>query len=209
MKRIGIFGGTFDPPHRGHIAIAEQAIQQLGLNRVYFVPAYIPPHKLQYASTTARHRLHMMKLAIRGNKYFKVSTIELKRGGISYTVDTVKAFKLRFPKDDLILIIGADNLTQFHAWKSPKTILKLASLAVYRRKGFNKILIKSSIDYSLLKGGTLNVSSTEIRNTIKKGVPLQGLVPHSIIRYIHRHSLYSILTHDSPKRPLHEIHRIR
>ena len=136
-KRIGIFGGTFDPPHKGHLAIAEQAIKQLGLDSVYFVPAYIPPHKQQHSSTTAQHRMRMLKLAVRGRKKYRVSALELKRGGISYTIDTLKAFKQRFPHIDFVLILGADNLLQFQSWKSPKTILQLSSLAVYKRKGFN------------------------------------------------------------------------
>ncbi|MCX6121495.1 MAG: nicotinate-nucleotide adenylyltransferase [Ignavibacteriales bacterium] len=208
MNRIGIFGGTFDPPHKGHLAIAKQAKKQLGLHCVYFVPAYIPPHKQQHSSTMAQHRLKMLKLAVSGKKEFKVSTIELRRRGISYTVDTLKTFKRRFPNAELILIIGADNLAQFNSWKSPKRILKLASLAVYKRKGFRLLLKDSSIDYFLLKGRMLCISSTEIRNRIKMGFPIRGLVPNALIRYINQYSLYSVLTHVSTKRPSHENHRI-
>jgi nicotinate-nucleotide adenylyltransferase len=156
----------------------------------------------------AQHRLKMMKLAVHGKKEFKVSTIELKRRGISYTVETLKTFKRRFPKAELVLIIGADNLAQFHSWKSPKTILKLASLAVYKRKGFSLFLKDSSIDYVILKGRMLCISSTEIRNKMKMGFPIRDLVQNSIILYINQHSLYSVLTHVSPKRPFHENHRI-
>ena len=208
MKRIGIYGGTFDPPHKGHIAIAEQAKKQLGLDCVYFIPAYIPPHKQQHSSTMAQHRLNMMKLAVRGKKRLKVSTIELMRRGISYTIDTLKEFKKLFPEAELVLIIGADNLAQFNSWKSPKTILTLASLAVYKRKGFNQSLQDNEIDFILLKGPMLRVSSTEIRNKIEMGFPIRELVPHSIVLYIKQHSLYKITTYSHPKRQFHEKHRI-
>jgi len=208
MKRIGIFGGTFDPPHKGHIAIAEQAKRQLGLDCVWFIPAYIPPHKHQHSPTSAQHRLKMIKLAISGRKKFKISAIELKRRGISYTIDTLKVFKQQFPEAELVLIIGADNLSQFNAWKSPRTILQLASLAVYKRKGFNPSLKDSAIDFILLKGRMLRVSSTEIRNRIEKGLPIRALVPNPIVLYIKRHSLYIIPTHIPPKRQLYENHRV-
>ena len=208
MKRIGIFGGTFDPPHKGHIAIAEQAKRQLGLDCVWFIPAYIPPHKHQHSPTSAQHRLKMIKLAVSGRKKFKISAIELKRRGISYTIDTLKVFKQQFPEAELVLIIGADNLSQFNAWKSPRTILQLASLAVYKRKGFNPSLKDSAIDFILLKGRMLRVSSTEIRNRIEKGLPIRALVPNPIVLYIKRHSLYTIPTHIPTKRQLYENHRV-
>jgi nicotinate-nucleotide adenylyltransferase len=190
MKRIGIFGGTFDPPHNGHIAIAEEAMKQLSLDIIYFVPAYLPPHKLQHYSMTAKHRLTMVQLAIDGHKGFEVSTIELRRRGISYTVDTLKAFRRYFPNADLILIIGADNLEQFQSWKSPKVILRLACLAVYKRKGFNQSLKKQNIAFQLIKGQLLQVSSTEIRKRLMKGLIVSKLIPRLIERYIKRHSLY-------------------
>jgi nicotinate-nucleotide adenylyltransferase len=206
--RIGIFGGTFDPPHKGHMAIADQAMKQLGLDAVYFVPAYIPPHKQQYSSTTAQHRMRMLKLAVRGRKKYRVSALELQRRGISYTIDTLKGFKQRFPNYDLILILGADNLLQFHSWNSPKTILQLASLAVYKRKGFSLPLKERSVDFILLKGRMLRVSSTEIRNKIGNGIPVRTFVPHSIVRYIKQHALYSTPTYVPPIRQYHENHRV-
>jgi nicotinate-nucleotide adenylyltransferase len=150
----------------------------------------------------------MIKLAVSGRKIFKISAIELKRRGISYTIDTLKVFKQQFPEAELVLIIGADNLSQFNAWKSPRTILQLASLAVYKRKGFNPSLKDSAIDFILLKGRMLRVSSTEIRNRIEKGLPIRALVPNPIVLYIKRHSLYTIPTHIPTKRQLYENHRV-
>jgi nicotinate-nucleotide adenylyltransferase len=207
MKRIGIFGGTFDPPHKGHIAIAEKAMKQLSLDKIYFVPAYLPPHKLQHYSTTAKHRLTMVKLAIDGHKNFKVSAIELQRRGISYTFYTLKAFRNRFPDAALILIIGADNLEQFQSWKSPKAILKLATLAVYKRRGFNQLLKNQNIEFQPIKGQFLHVSSTEIRKRLKKGLTVSRLISKPIERYIKRHSLYLHTYPIDLKNKLNEINR--
>ncbi|MBN1397123.1 MAG: nicotinate (nicotinamide) nucleotide adenylyltransferase [Bacteroidetes bacterium] len=189
-KYIGIFGGTFDPPHKGHISIAEKAMKQLSLSVIYFVPAYLPPHKLDRDFVTAKQRLAMLKLAVKGHRNFKISTIELKRRGISYTIDTLKTFKSRFPKADFVLIIGADNLAQFYSWKSPKEILKLASIAVYKRKGFNRSFKKKDIAFQKIKGDLLQVSSTEIRQRLRNGVSVTKLLPKQIMQYIKRYSLY-------------------
>jgi nicotinate-nucleotide adenylyltransferase len=205
-QRIGIFGGTFDPPHRGHMKIAAQAIQQLGLDHIYFVPAYIPPHKQHHSAATARHRWAMMKLAIGGKKEFKVSAIELRRRGISYTVDSLKAVKKKFPEAELVLIIGADNLQQFHSWKSPNTILRLASLAVYKRKGYHLVRKETSVPYQLLNGPMLQISSTDVRLNIRKGSSIRSLVPPVVARYIKKHALYKTASR-SMKRQVHENHR--
>jgi len=207
MSRIGIFGGTFDPPHKGHIAIAEAAMKQLSLDTIFFIPAYLPPHKLQHYSMTAKHRLTMLKLAVDRNKDFKVSTIELQRRGISYTVDTLKDFRSHFPYADLILIIGADNLEQFQSWRSPKTILQIASIAVYKRWGFNQSLKNQNIAFQPIKGQLLQVSSTEIRKRLMKGLAVSKLMPRSIERYIKRHSLYLHSHSIVRKRKINEIDR--
>jgi nicotinate-nucleotide adenylyltransferase len=205
--RIGIFGGTFDPPHKGHIAIAEKAMRQFSLDTIYFVPAYLPPHKLQHSSMTAKHRLTMVKMALDGHNDFKVSTLELRRRGISYTVDTLKAFRNRFPNAILILIIGADNLEQFQSWKSPKAILQLASLAVYRRKGFNQSLKNQNIAFQPIKGQLLQVSSTEIRKRLMKGMTVSKFISKSIEIYIKQYSLYLHSHLIVRKRNINEINR--
>jgi nicotinate-nucleotide adenylyltransferase len=205
MRRIGIFGGTFDPPHKGHIAVAEKVMKQLSLDTIYFVPVYLPPHKLRLFPVTATQRLKMVKLAIEKHKNFRVSSIELRRRGISYTVDTLKVFRNRFPKADLILIIGADNLEQFQSWKSPKAILELASLAVYKRKGYNQSLKKQDIAFQLIKGKLLQVSSTEIRRRLMKGLTVSRFISKTIENYINRHSLYVRSHPNILKRNVNEI----
>lgn len=189
-NRIGIYGGTFDPPHKAHIAIAKLARKQLSLNKIYFVPAYIPPHKQVFSTAQAKDRIKMVKLAIRGQKEFIASDLELKRGGISYTIDTLKVFKKNHSHSELILIIGADNLAQFRSWKSRKAILQLASLAVYRRKGFNWIFKNQDIKYYPIKGELSEVSSTEVRKRIRDGLSILSFVPRLVSIYIKQHSLY-------------------
>ena len=207
MSRIGVFGGTFDPPHKGHIAIAEKAMKQLLLDRIYFIPASLPPHKLQRTSMKAKHRLMMVKKALAGHKRFKVSTMELRRRGISYTVDTLKSFRRRFPNAALVLIIGADNLKQFQSWKSPKAILRLASLAVYKRRGFNQSLKDHDVAFQPIKGQLLQVSSTEIRQRLTKGLTVSKLISKPIERYIKQHSLYVHSHHIVRKNNFNEINR--
>jgi nicotinate-nucleotide adenylyltransferase len=136
----------------------------------------------------------MLRCLLRGRSQFKISRIELQRRGISYTVDTLKAFKKRYPSTALVLIIGADNLVQFHSWKSPDTILRLALLAVYRRAGWTMPLKENTIHYIVLKGRIFRISSTEIRKKIESGASIGALVPQSVIRYIEQHSLYSNVT---------------
>ncbi len=189
-KRIGIFGGTFDPPHYGHYAIAKRAKEQLALSKVFFVPAHIPPHKRNRVTTRATDRLNMLRLLIHGTKSFAISTLELKRHGISYTVDTLSAFRRKYPAAELTLIIGEDNLAQLHLWKSPKKILRLASIAVYARSGHarnKKTLLTGAI---WLQGTMMSISSTKIRERIRKGLPVSGFVSLPIRAYIKRRGLY-------------------
>jgi nicotinate-nucleotide adenylyltransferase len=204
-KRIGIFGGTFDPPHKGHIAIAEKAMKQFSLDKIYFVPACMPPHKLDRDFITAKQRLTMVRLAVKGHKNFRVSTVELERRGISYTIDTLKAFRGRFHNYDLFLIIGADNLEQFKSWKSPKMILQLAALAVYKRRGFNQALKNKDIPFQPIKGRLYQISSTEVRKRLGKRMTASKLLPEPIEKYIKRHSLYLHLSPADRQRKLNEI----
>jgi nicotinate-nucleotide adenylyltransferase len=190
MNRIGIFGGTFDPPHKAHIAIAEQAKKQFLLNGVIFVPAYIPPHKLLKTSTNASQRLAMVKLAIGRKAGYKVSALELRRGGISFTIDTLRAFHKRFPRTEIVLILGADNLSQFRYWKAPDEILKLANLAIYRRKGFDKALKNTHITFEIVEGRLLQISSTELRRRIQHELPVSQYISKQVLAYIKKHSLY-------------------
>lgn len=191
VARIGIYGGTFDPPHIGHMRIAEQAKKQLHLDKIYFIPAYIPPHKIRRQTTSGRHRIAMIKLAIGKRKYFHVSTIELRRKGVSYTIDTIRSFQKKYPHSELTLIIGADNYLQFKTWKSPEKIKAVCSLAVYKRKGSPTIPRSTNPGITNVNGRFLNISSTEIRKLVFLRRSISKYAPLSVARYIKQNFLYS------------------
>jgi nicotinate-nucleotide adenylyltransferase len=194
LKRIGIFGGSFDPPHIGHLVIAEMARRLLNLDAVYLVPAYQPPHKEGSHASTAQDRLAMTKLSVHGNARLKVSDLELRRKGISYTVDTVRAFRKRFRTAELFLIIGSDSLRQFHFWKSPAEILAEVSLIVYRRP--RSVRTNASLhtrNLSFIKGPLMDISSSDIRKRIQRGKSIRYLVRDNVLQFIKRKMLYTVL----------------
>lgn len=189
--RVALFGGSFDPPHIGHLIIAELARGQLLLDEVIFVPAFVPPHKMKDHASTALDRLRMTRLAVRGNPSFRVSDIEIRRKGVSYTVDTVTTFKRRHRSAKLYLIIGGDSLAQFWSWKAPDEILAEASLAVYARPG-SKIKRGGHPNARIhrVRGPLLQISSTEIRKRIAARKSVRYLVTEPVRFYITRHRLY-------------------
>lgn len=191
LKRIGIFGGSFDPPHLGHLVISEIARAALELDVVFLVPAYQPPHKPGNHPATSRERLMMTKLLVRGNPALRVSDLELKRKGISYTVDTVKAFRKRYPGAELYLILGGDSLSQFHLWRDPAEIVKHAKLVVYKRPGSKRRRIPgSSGRIVFLAGPAMSISSSEIRSLRRGGSDIRFLVRENVRRYIKQRRLY-------------------
>ena len=189
--KIGIFGGTFDPPHTGHLIIAELAREQLKLDKVVFVPAFTPPHKLHREHASPAQRYRMVKLAIRGNKFFEASRMELNRKGISYTVDTLKSFRQKYPRSELFLIVGSDNLVDFDLWRSPSEILTMATVAVYEREA---ILPKrnSSLNEIKLSGPRIDISSSSIRKRIMEGRTIRYLIPMAVEAFIAKQKLYKI-----------------
>ena len=187
--RFGIFGGTFDPPHLGHLIIAQTAVEDLELDKVLFVPAASPPHKTDRLMATASHRLAMLKLAIKGNKKFEASVLELHRGGISYTVDTLRSLNERYPHAELFLLLGEDNYAEFHSWKSPEEIVRLASLVIYHRSGYGNVK-GSSYPVTELKGPLFELSSTEIRKKVSRGQSIRYFVTKEVASYIKSKKLY-------------------
>jgi len=189
---IGIFGGTFNPPHVGHLIVAESVREQIELDRIIFVPSYISPHKQDEIGHSAVHRFEMIQRAIETNSRFDVSDVEIQRGGISYTVSTLDYFKQKYPKESLFLIIGMDNYLIFHQWKEPKKILELATLVVLNRplytKKVNEIIdTKNTI---FIDVPNIDISSSEIRKKVKEGKSIKYLVPDSVEQYIIEHQLY-------------------
>lgn len=186
--KIGILGGTFNPIHIGHLILAEEVREKLGLGRVIFVPAYLPPHKDNSDIARARDRFNMIKLAIKTNKFFSLSDIEIKRDGKSYTIDTVKELKKRHPRDELYFITGSDLLKYLDEWKDLADIIKLVKFVVATRPGYPLEEIPSYISTVGIRA--VDISAFEIRRNIKEARSFRYLVPERAFDYIVRKGLY-------------------
>ncbi len=185
--KLGILGGTFNPPHIGHLILAQQVLEKAGLNEVIFIPTNIPPHK-QTELATATHRLAMVRAAVEDNPAFSVLDIELERGGVSYTVDTLARLKKIRPDDKLYLIIGSDLAGNFSSWRYPEKIMSLAEIIVACRKGFS---FDNRDSFATIEVLTVEVSSSLIRNLIKEKKSIKYLVHPAVAGYIEKHRLYS------------------
>ncbi len=193
--RIGVFGGTFDPPHNGHLALAEGARESLELDEVLFVPARRNPLKADRPQSSASQRLQMVALAVEDVSGFTVSDIETRRYGPSYMVDTLTQLQMT-RSADYWLLLGADALRRFKSWKQPGKILRICRLGVAVRASdsFEDILSRATpalaVHIDRVSMPTLNVSGTEIRHRISQGLPVAHWVSHKVIEYIERHHLY-------------------
>lgn len=186
--KIGIFGGTFNPVHLGHLILAEETREKLGLDRVIFVPTYLPPHKANGDIIAAGERLKMVRLAIKGNAAFSVSDIEIRRRGRSYTIDTVREFKKRFPRDKLFFITGSDLLNYLGAWKDLADVLKLVTFIVATRPGYALEKIPAYIRTVSIRA--VDISGVEIRKCIREGKSFRYLVPDNVYAYIRKKKFY-------------------
>lgn len=190
--RIGVFGGTFNPPHTGHLIVAETARESLNLDKVLFIPSSIPPHKTFQSLVDAERRMAMVKLAISGNPHFEVSDIELRRDGKSYTVDTLRMLTTLYPRSQLFLLIGIDNLLELHTWKEPEEIFALCEVVAINRPGFSLSAVRK--DYlrrvTLLRSPNIDISSSEIRRKARAGKSIRYLVPPAVEAYILKHGAY-------------------
>jgi nicotinate-nucleotide adenylyltransferase len=190
--KLGVFGGTFDPVHHGHLIVAEYVRERIGLDRVLFIPTLISPHKTDAPVTSPTHRLAMLREGIKSNPYFQVSAMEIERGGVSYTVDTLRLMGEENATDEFFLLIGADNLMEFRSWKEPDEIVKRAKLVVMNRPGFAGAAADPSLPKDIIQCPvpSIDISATEIRGRVQKGLTISYLVPPSVSRYIGRHRLY-------------------
>lgn len=195
---VAILGGTFDPIHHGHLLIAEEARETLGLERVVFVPAASPPHKPGRPVTDARHRLAMTRLAVEGNPAFAVSDVEVARGGASYTVETLESFAAQGTAEPWLLL-SAEALAGFPTWRQPERIVELARLAVVPRAGYETLdeawvrrhLPGREARFRFLAGPLLPISGSVIRRRAAAGRSVRYLVPDAVADYIARHRLYA------------------
>ncbi len=190
MSRIGVFGGTFDPIHMGHLITAQSVREIRKLDKIIFIPAYISPHKTSAEPSATLHRLNMIKIAIEDVPFFECSEMEIKKGGVSYTVDTLRELKNEY--DEIEFIIGYDNIFTFHKWKDPDEILKLAKIIVLKRKSSQPPPFKDKYYHQAIFVQTrgIEISSTDIRERVKKGLPIHFLVPQKVKEYIFRNNLY-------------------
>ena len=192
MQRIGILGGTFNPFHIGHLAIAQKAQEQFGLDKVIFVPSHIPPHKKIINLAPAQDRYKMAAWAIKDNPLFGISDVEIKREGKSYTIDTLKYFRDILPKNTkLFFIVGEDTFPTLAGWKDIQEILKLVTFIVVNRPGYKKE--RSPIKHLSVTMHGINISSSYLRRRIAQGKSIKYLVPESVFRYIEEHKLYKTI----------------
>jgi nicotinate-nucleotide adenylyltransferase len=197
-ERVGLFGGTFDPPHVGHLILASEAKSQLELTRVLWTVTPDPPHKQDQSITSLEHRLAMVKLAIQDEPSFELSDIELSRPGPHYTVDTIKLLAQENPNAQIVPIIGGDSLNDLPTWHEPGELLYAAHwVGVMRRPGEETDLdaleqelpgISSKVHY--VEAPLLEIASREIRERAANGKPFRYYLPESVFEYIERHHLY-------------------
>jgi len=189
MSRLGIFGGSFNPPHMGHLVICEIAREYLSLERVLFVPSKNPPHKNPTELAPAEIRLIMTKRAIEGNRYFQLSTVEFEEGQEPYTVNTLERIKQDFPGSELYLIIGGDSLTEIESWHNWKRLWELAHIVAAKRTG-DKYPENLPGEVIFIPTPYIDISSTEIRERIKAGKSIRYLVPNGVMEIIEKYGLY-------------------
>lgn len=189
-----LFGGTFDPPHFGHLIVAQTIFEAEHFDKIVFVPAHIPPHKMERKISSVSLRLDMLKMATMDNPNFEISDIELKRGGISYSLETIQTYKEQtgLGGEDLYYLIGSDSLKQFQAWQNPKAILEECQLIVAIRPGFrpsdipNWILAK--VQFANIP--RIEISSTQIRARWVEDKTIRYMVTQPVWTYINKHNLY-------------------
>jgi len=195
--RIGILGGTFNPPHLGHLVLAQEAYLRLSLDRVMLVPARIPPHKPVDDEPGVEHRLEMCRLAADGESWLNVSDLEVQRPGPSYTVDTLEQLHSRTPDSELYLIVGADIAVGLPDWRDPGRVLSLATLSVAERPGTSRAAVEEAMEN--VPGGEraryfemleIGISSTMLRDRVRAGQPTRYLMPDAVRSYIESNALY-------------------
>ena len=197
LRRIGILGGTFNPVHRGHVQLARSALKRFDLDRVLFIPCARPPHKRPDGLAPSKHRLSMLKAAIRGEPRFRVSDIEIGRGGASYSIDTLHELRRRHPEAQFYFIIGVDSVNELKSWKRIDELRKLCTFVATGRPGFR---VRRPAKVTMFKSALVDVSSSEIRSLVAEGKSIRRLVPAAVERYIIGRRLYQLKESSRSKR---------
>ena len=189
-RKIGFLGGTFDPPHLAHLVLAQTALDELQLKEIWFVPAFLPPHKRGEKVTSFQHRLRMVRLAVRGHRRFKVLTIEKEKGGLSYTLETLPLLRKKHPQARFYLLLGSDNLNEFSGWKEPEKIFSMAQ-PVFAHRPLTEEKLPAWMERAIwLSNPRLEISATDLRARVRAGRAIRYLVPEAVERYIRIKGLY-------------------
>lgn len=197
MERIGILGGTFDPPHIGHLILAQHALDAIGFSQLLFVPAAYPPHKQEEAKTPVEHRLAMLDCAIMDNPQFAISRVDVDRPGPHYSVDMVRLLQVDYPRAELYFIMGGDSLRDLPGWHQPQELIRLCKIAVMRRPQttisrdmHRDVLPELAGRLTIVDAPLIDVLSTAIVARCTAGYSIRYLVPDAVLAYIKAHQLY-------------------
>lgn len=197
MRPWGILGGSFDPIHNGHILLAQEVRDRLQLEKVIFIPAYVAPHKIGQSFASAADRFAMTALAVEGINDFSVSDMELKRGSVSYTVDTMLELRKMYPRQEFYFIIGADSVPQLKTWNRIEELFSLVKFAAVYRPGYEDVLDRAREDFGrqaerivMVHTTEYDVSSTAIRQKVQAGQSISDMVPAAVAEYIEKNGLY-------------------
>ncbi len=199
-EKIGVLGGSFNPVHTGHLILAQDALEHFALKKVLLMPCANPPHKPAGFLASAAHRVAMLQLAVKDNPCLVVSTLEIERGGTSYTIDTLRQLRAMNPSARYVFIIGGDSLLELHTWREMDALLELCEIATLRRPGFEPaprpetLRLPAPWPEKLLRnifpGHQIEISATDIRRRAAQGLSLRYFVPFSVETYIVHHQLY-------------------
>ena len=191
MQRIGLFGGSFDPVHLGHLLVAQAAIEELGLDRLFFIPAAQSPFKPEITPTAPTERVRLLRLALAGFCCCEIDEQEIRRGGISYTIETLRDYARRFPKVELFYLVGADSAAKLQEWREANELARLAQFVAIPRPGQAPVNFPPPFRGRMLKSFPFDVSSSQIRARVKAGLPIEHLVPPFVAEAIRAAKLYT------------------
>lgn len=190
MEHLGLFGGSFDPVHLGHLLVAQAAREELGLTRLFFIPASQSPFKPGQPPTSPIDRLRLLRLALVGKEWCSLDEQEIGRGGVSYTIDTLRDYRRRFPSAQLYYLIGADHVPQLPKWREAEELARLAQFVALPRPGQAEAPFPPPFRGRTLKGFPLGISSSEIRARVKAGLSIEHLVPGPVAEAVRNYGLY-------------------
>ena len=190
MQNVGLFGGSFDPVHHGHLLVAQAAREELGLDRLYFIPAAQSPFKPDSKPAPSNERLRLLRLALAGKEWCELDLQEIERGGVSYTIETVRDYARRWPSADLFYLIGADHVPQLPKWRGASELAKLATFVAIPRPGGPDLPFPAPFEGRALHGFPFGVSSSQIRARVREGLPIDHLTPAAVAEAVGKYGLY-------------------